>query len=545
MNPPPPRPAAGDRRRVWFGMSAAVLFLGGATLIACGGPAPLMGGTGGRGNEIRDGGDQCVGIDCESGDRVDAASDGNGGSRGTIAQGLACGKAGDCASGFCFDGVCCNADCSTSCWSCAATGSVGTCVPAEVGSDPRQECPDEGLASCGRDGACNGSGACRKYPLGVVCRQPTCSGSTLTQAFRCDGAGTCRLTSGQPCEPYLCDGTGTQCATTCRTSDDCTPGRVCVNGRCGRNPLGATCAIGDDCNSNTCQQGVCCATACTATCQSCALPGNAGTCTPVPAGQDPLAQCADQSAASCGADGTCNGAGACRLYAASTVCLAAACTSALFTPASTCDGVGVCHGGASLDCGLYQCGATGCKTTCATSADCTPPNVCIARNCGAPTNLEVQYLNGAPGASEQSPKPWFQIINLAATPVPLVELTLRYWYTADGTQAQSAAVDYATAGSANITKTFVPLPTPRTMADVYLQVGFVAAAGNIAGAQGGAQVGVNASVIQVRFNKSDFSLYNQSNDYSFDATKTLFADWNRVTLYRNGILAWGVEPLSP
>ena len=547
MLSPRSHPPTGDRDCISLGIRAVglwavVVCLGGATLLACGGAAPLMSGAGGRTSGGRDGGDPCLGIDCESGDRVDAAPDGDGGSRGTIARGLPCDKGGDCASGFCFDGVCCNADCSASCWSCAIADNLGTCVPAEVGSDPRQECPDEGLASCGRDGACNGAGACRMYPLGVVCRQPTCSGSTLTQAFRCDGAGACRLTSGQPCEPYLCDSTGAQCATSCRTSDDCTPGRVCVNGRCGRNPLGASCAIGDDCNSNICQQGVCCATACTATCQSCALPGNAGTCTPVPSGQDPLAQCTDQGAATCGMDGTCNGAGTCRLYDATTVCVASACAGAQFTPASACDGVGVCHASASLDCGLYQCGAAGCKTTCATSADCTPDNVCISGNCGAPTNLKVQYMNGAASASAQSPRPQFQIINLAATPVPLAELTIRYWYTADGTQAQSVAIDYATVGSANITRSFVPLATPRATADVYLQIGFVAAAGQVAGNVDGG--GANGGVVQVRFNKSDFSVYNQTNDYSFDATKLAFADWNRVTLYRNGVLAWGVEPPS-
>ena len=36
--------------------------------------------------------------------------------------------------------------------------------------------------------------------------------------------------------------------------------------------------------------------------------------------------------------------------------------------------------------------------------------------------------------------------------------------------------------------------------------------------------------------------YNEANDYSYDATKTAFADWNRVTLYRNGALVWGTEP---
>ena len=33
-----------------------------------------------------------------------------------------------------------------------------------------------------------------------------------------------------------------------------------------------------------------------------------------------------------------------------------------------------------------------------------------------------------------------------------------------------------------------------------------------------------------------------ANDYSFDVTKTVYADWTKVTLYRNGVLIWGTEP---
>ena len=37
-------------------------------------------------------------------------------------------------------------------------------------------------------------------------------------------------------------------------------------------------------------------------------------------------------------------------------------------------------------------------------------------------------------------------------------------------------------------------------------------------------------------------VYTQTNDPSFDATKIMYADWNRVTLYQNGTLVWGTEP---
>ena len=42
--------------------------------------------------------------------------------------------------------------------------------------------------------------------------------------------------------------------------------------------------------------------------------------------------------------------------------------------------------------------------------------------------------------------------------------------------------------------------------------------------------------------KNDWSYYTQSGDYSFDAAKTQFTDWSHVTVYRNGLLVWGIEP---
>ena len=42
--------------------------------------------------------------------------------------------------------------------------------------------------------------------------------------------------------------------------------------------------------------------------------------------------------------------------------------------------------------------------------------------------------------------------------------------------------------------------------------------------------------------KSDWSNYTQTGDYSFDASKTNYTDWSNITLYRNGVLVWGTEP---
>ena len=102
------------------------------------------------------------------------------------------------------------------------------------------------------------------------------------------------------CDPYQCGNDGA-CRTSCTGSRRLhAPEHLQLGVSCGKKPIGATCAAAAECNSGLCEQGVCCAAACTGICRSCALAGTLGTCTSVPAGADPLNQCADQGAASCG-----------------------------------------------------------------------------------------------------------------------------------------------------------------------------------------------------------------------------------------------------
>ena len=148
------------------------------------------------------------------------------------AVGTACGHDADCASGFCVEGVCCNSACNGSCLTCSAAGNPGHCQPAAAGSDPRNDCPDDGASTCGRDGFCDGTGKCRSYQSGTMCSPAACTGSSLTVAGACNGAGTCVMTPAQSCAPYLC-GANAACATTCAANNDCATPAVCSAGACG------------------------------------------------------------------------------------------------------------------------------------------------------------------------------------------------------------------------------------------------------------------------------------------------------------------------
>ncbi|MFP4343703.1 MAG: glycoside hydrolase family 9 protein, partial [Anaerolineales bacterium] len=147
--------------------------------------------------------------------------------------------------------------------------------------------------------------------------------------------------------------------------------------------------------------------------------------------------------------------------------------------------------------------------------------------------LKVQYRAADTNAGDNQIKPHINIVNQGSSSVPLSELTVRYWYTIDGEKNQQYHCDYAQIGCANVSGQFVQLAGPVTGADTYLEVSF---SGGTLAANG------QTGEIQNRFNKSDWTNYDESDDYSFDATKTAFADWDRVTLYRNGQLVWGTEP---
>ena len=51
-----------------------------------------------------------------------------------------------------------------------------------------------------------------------------------------------------------------------------------------------------------------------------------GFCLPVPAGMDPGNDCDATPASTCGTEGSCDGAGGCRLHAAGVQCAAATCS---------------------------------------------------------------------------------------------------------------------------------------------------------------------------------------------------------------------------
>jgi MYXO-CTERM domain-containing protein len=231
--------------------------------------------------------------------------------------GASCGSSASCASGNCYDGVCCDMQCDSACMICNKAGSVGACSPAPTGSDPRFMCPGAGAckASCGAGGLC-------AYPdTTTPCGDPaTCTSSTtLHRAWVCDGHGTCTDPGSVECAPYLC--ATPSCPTSCASDTACTPEAFCDNGSCGARRLpGAACTRSAECDSGHCVDGICCLGTCDGPCQRCDEPAVAGA--PLdgicrsPVGADPDGDCGGEGLCT----GSCDAEGACAWPGPDTLC---------------------------------------------------------------------------------------------------------------------------------------------------------------------------------------------------------------------------------
>ena len=170
------------------------------------------------------------------------------------------------------------------------------------------------------------------------------------------------------------------------------------------------------------------------------------------------------------------------------------------------------------------------------SGDADTSSAVSAKPMPPAAGLKALYKTGTVGAVTNGIRPLLQIVNNGTAEVPLSQVTVRYWYTNEGSKAQSYWCDWAQLGQSNIVAAFKSVSPARTGADSYLEIGFKPTAGSLA-------PGASTGEIQSRFSKSDWSDYVQSNDASFDAAKASgYGDWSRITVYRNDSLVWGEEP---
>jgi hypothetical protein len=159
-----------------------------------------------------------------------------------------CSKDSECSSGFCVEGVCCDARCGDRCHSCALLSNPGKCTLEPIGVDLKNECGPalSCLGTCGPSGECVGSGQ------GTMCARNRCvSPSKGVGPAYCSGPGAACPTSDVvafDCSPYICEAAFGACRTTCASSEDCANGFVCdvAAKACVPAPTPASPEVGDD-----------------------------------------------------------------------------------------------------------------------------------------------------------------------------------------------------------------------------------------------------------------------------------------------------------
>lgn len=222
-------------------------------------------------------------------------------------------------------------------------------------------------------------------PLGTTC---LANGDCPTGRFCTDGV-CCVESACATCE--TCAGTiAGRCGARFNQEDPDTcaagEGKICdKNALCKKKP-GERAASAGECSTGFLVDGVCCNTVMCGACNTCdtAQKENAeypGECGPIKVGTDPRNECTDETAASCGHNGTCDGLGACAFYPATTACGESSCDGTR-SNARRCNGVGTCREVPSpVDCAPYACSGGACLNACATDIECVDTHRCDAGRC--------------------------------------------------------------------------------------------------------------------------------------------------------------------
>ncbi|MFG2626474.1 glycoside hydrolase family 6 protein [Streptomyces sp. NPDC048473] len=147
--------------------------------------------------------------------------------------------------------------------------------------------------------------------------------------------------------------------------------------------------------------------------------------------------------------------------------------------------------------------------------------------------LKVQYKNTDSSATDNQIRMGLQLVNTGSAAVDLSTVKVRYWFTPEaGASAFSTACDYAVIGCGNVTHGVSSSGSPAAGASHYLEVGF---------GSGSLAAGASTGEIQLRLNKTDWSNFNEADDYS-RATNTAYADASKIAVYAGGALSWGTAP---
>lgn len=212
---------------------------------------------------------------CDGNDCATSCVDDNGCVSGSFCNGVnrcagdepdgeSCANGGQCQSGFCVDGVCCDGACDGACEACNLDGSVGACTTEDDGST----CGSGDICCTGECQECCSSGTCANP-------EPICDGGVCVgcgNSSNCVAAGVGDLCCAGSCATGVCcahaectsdeapDCLDHDCVCVANSDAPCADGLTCCGAGCVNLQTNAqNCgACDEDCpGDQSCQGGVC------------------------------------------------------------------------------------------------------------------------------------------------------------------------------------------------------------------------------------------------------------------------------------------------
>jgi hypothetical protein len=160
-------------------------------------------------------------------------------------------------------------------------------------------------------------------------------------------------------------------------------------------------------------------------------------------------------------------------------------------------------------------------------------------NCSLMISSECQT-----GSSTTEIKVTVDVQDALISPLPLANVTFRYWFVIGGSDTPMLSIDYAQISQmgTTIVGTFVPVSPALTGANEYLEVSF-------GGTVPMLTLFGDTGQIQLHLHTASYSSFdpNPTSDYSYRPcaggdTGTTFSAAPTITGYVNGQLVWGTEP---
>jgi len=206
---------------------------------------------------------------------------------------------------------------------------------------------------------------------------------------------------------------------------------------------------------------------------------------------------------------------------------------ALATGGSTGDGGSTGAGGATAQGGATGSGGAtakgGATGTGGASTGCASCSLMIASYCQT-------------GATSTEIKVTVDVQDALISPLPLANVTFRYWFVIGGSDTPMLNIDYAQIGSASITSKFVAVSPALTGANEYLEVGFAPSAPTLT-------LFGDTGQIQLHAHTASYTAFDPmpTSDYSYRPcaagdTGNTYSAAPTITGYISGKLAWGTEP---